>query len=420
MTSMEPIADARALAAVEKYAKAQAALAANYLERAKAIAPLIERDANETERLAMLTLPVHDALAANGLYWMSIPEDLGGPGLGPAGAIPVLEEVTRADASTGWSLMANAFNNAMAAGHLPDEGAFMLWGGKEKANTCGQFAAMGIGTEGPDGVRGGGQFRFGSGSGRANWIGGGVVLHKDGKPIMNENGQPEARVIHVPMADCRMHGGWDVIGLTGTSSFDYEIPEQLVPPHLVFNGDPMAAPLRGGPLLHIGWFGIGSAGHCSVALGLARRALEEVAAIVHGRPRMGYTVPVHEHPVFRHELAMHDANFWATRALVLQAFWSIEETVVSGGKPDELQMSRLRQACSQAHKMAVEVVRFCHHWGASQSFRNPTVLGRCTRDLAVATQHIIADQAAWSDCAEPIYLSWLRPDKAGNQARASA
>ena len=416
MTSISSITDASALSAVQKYAETQAALAADYLERAKSIAPIVERDADETEKLAMITPAVHDAYAANNLYWMSIPQELGGPGLGPVAAIPVIEEMTRADASSGWSLMANAFNNAMAAGYMPDEGAFMLWGGKEKAITCGQFAAMGTGSETAEGVRGGGSFRFGSGSGHANWIGGGVVLHENGKPVLREDGTPETRVLHVPRGSFELRGGWDVIGLTGTASFDYEIPEQLVPPHLVFDGDPMAAPLRGGPLHYIGWFGIGAAGHSAVALGIARRALEEVARIVHEKRRMGYSVAVHDHPVFKHEFAMNDAAFWAARGLVLNAFWSIEESVVAGLALTDEQMSRLRQACSLSHKMAVEVDRFCHQWGASESFRNPTALGRCMRDLAVATQHVIADESAWSDCAGPIYESWLKRGNAAAKA----
>jgi hypothetical protein len=135
--------------------------------------------------------------------------------------------------------------------------------------------------------------------------------------------------------------------------------------------------------------------------------LEEVARIVHGRSRLGYSVPVHEHPVFKHEFAVHEASYWAARAYAYRAFQAIETTVSAGGEVSAEEISRLRQACSYVHKMAVEVVQFCHHWGASDSFRNPTALGRCSRDLSVATQHVIVDKATWADCAEPIYRSWL-------------
>jgi alkylation response protein AidB-like acyl-CoA dehydrogenase len=407
------------LAAARQYAEKQAALAADYVERARAIAPLVERDAEATERGSMITAAVHDAFAANNLYWMAIPEELGGPGLGPVAGMQVIEEIACADGSSGWSLMANAFNNAMAAGHMPDEGAHLLWGGKQKAITCGQFAAVGKGVVVDGGVRGGGHYRFGSGSGHADWIGGGVVIHENGRPRMLENGQPDMRVLHVPMSQARMCGNWDVIGLVGTASFDYELDDLTVPSHLIFSGDPVAEPLRGGPLLHVGWFGIGAAGHTAIVLGIMRRALQEVARIVFERPRLGYSVHVHEHPVFKHEFTQHEASYWAARGLAHKAFGAIEAAVSGGGKVSAEELSRLRQACSHAHNTAVEVVRFCHRWGASESFRNPTALGRCTRDMAVATQHVIADEAAWSDCADPIYRSWL-PTTDGSDASVAA
>jgi hypothetical protein len=122
---------------------------------------------------------------------------------------------------------------------------------------------------------------------------------------------------------------------------------------------------------------------------------------------MGYTVPVPEHPVFKHQFAVHEASYLAARHLILDAIDKAEAAIVAGEQLTPTHFARIRQACSWAHKTAVEVVGFCHHWGASQSFRMPTVLGRCTRDLAVATQHVIADEAAFSDTALPIYDSWL-------------
>jgi hypothetical protein len=116
---------------------------------------------------------------------------------------------------------------------------------------------------------------------------------------------------------------------------------------------------------------------------------------------------VHEHPVFKHQFAVHEASYWAGRHLILDAIDACESAALAGETLTSWHYSRLRQACSWIHKAAVESVGFCHHWGASQSFRLPTALGRCTQDMAVATQHVIADEAAWSDAAGPIYDKWL-------------
>ncbi len=390
-----------------QYADAQAVLAADYLERARSIAPLVEREADATERGAMITKAVHEAFVATGLYWMVLPRELGGAELGGRGGFEVIEEIATADGSTGWSLMANAFNNGLASAFMPDKGADIMYGGKEKAITCGQFSAAGKAVEVDGGLLGGGHYRFGSGSGHANWIGGGVVVYENGKPRLRENGTPDTRVIHVPFGKFRLCGNWDVIGLVGTASFDYEIPEQFVPSYLVMEGSPTPTPLRGGPFFHLGWFGFGAVGHSAVVLGIVKRALREVVTIVHGKSRMGYACHVHEHPVFKHQFAFHEASYWAARHLILSAIDDAEATVAAGGTLTPLHHARLRQACSWVHNIAVDVVQFCHHWGATQAFRNPSALGRCTRDLAVATQHIIADESALADNADPIYASWL-------------
>jgi alkylation response protein AidB-like acyl-CoA dehydrogenase len=401
------------MSAAKAYAEKQEALAADYLERARAIAPLVENEAEATERGGRITRAVHEAFAASNLYWMLIPEELGGPGLGAVGGIQVTEEIARADGSSGWSFMANAFTNAAVAGHISDEGAHALWGGAKKGNTCGQFAPNGTGVDVEGGVRGGGRYKFGSGSAYADWIVGGIIIQENGKPCILDNGRPDMRVLNVPMERVKLCGNWDVIGLVGTGSVDYEITDQFVPSHLVMaGGDPLAVPRRGGPLLHLGGIGLAASGHLGVALGIAKRALQEIAEIVHGKTRQGFSaappIPIHEHPVFRHEFAIQEAAYQSARIFALDVFAAAEATIANGGQTTEAQRARLRQACSLAHKMSSEVVAFCHHWGASQSFRNPTALGRCTRDAAVMTQHIIVDETAWSECVDPIYRTWLR------------
>jgi alkylation response protein AidB-like acyl-CoA dehydrogenase len=404
---MNVVAGLTTSALAQEYAQRQASLAADYLDRARSIAPLVEREADATERAVMITKPVHDAFVANNLYWMVLPKELGGPELGGRGGFQVIEEISCADGSTGWSLMANAFNNGLASAFMPDEGADLLYGGNRKGITCGQFSAAGKAIEVDGGLLGGGHYRFGSGVGHADWIGGGVVIYENGKPRMLKNGMPDARVIHVPHGKFKLCGNWDVIGLVGTASFDYEIPEQFVPNSLVMEGSPTPLPLRGGPFFHLGWFGFGAVGHSAIVLGITKRALREVVSIVRNKSRLGYTCSVHEHPVFKYQFASNEASYWAARHLILSAIDSAEAAVASGHGVTAAHHARLRQACSWVHKTAVEVVGFCHHWGASQAFRNPTALGRCTRDLAVATQHVIADEAAWVDNAEPIYNCWL-------------
>jgi len=404
---MDIPAKAAKSARATEYTETQAPLAADFLARARSISSLVERDAEMAEQNSMITKAVHDAFVAHDLYWMLLPKDLGGADLGGRGGFEVIEEIARADGSTGWSLMANSFNNALACAYLPDAGAEIIWGGTNRGIACGQFAPAGKAVMAEGGLLGGGYCQFGSGCGHANWIGGGVILQENGSPLLLDGGLPETRVIHVPIDKAEICGNWDVTGLVATASFDYEIPEQFVPDALVFPGSVETKPVRGGPLLELGWFGIGAVGHSAVVLGITKRALEEVVAIVHKKRRLGYTCFVHEDPVFKNQFTLQEGTYWAGRHLILGAIDTVEEAIASGEGVTAEHLARIRQACSWVHKAAVEVVGFCHHWGASQAFRNPSALGRCTRDLAVATQHVIADEAALVDSADPIYSAWL-------------
>src|SRR5206468_1184760 len=74
------------------------------IERARTLAPLIAREADEIERARSLTEPVVSALIDNGLYRVLLPQSLGGAEAAPETFMQMLEEVAKADASTAWCL----------------------------------------------------------------------------------------------------------------------------------------------------------------------------------------------------------------------------------------------------------------------------------------------------------------------------
>ncbi len=70
------------------------------VERARALAPLIAREADEIERTRRLTPPVVAALVENGLYRVLLPQSAGGTEAPPEIFMLMQEEVAKADAST--------------------------------------------------------------------------------------------------------------------------------------------------------------------------------------------------------------------------------------------------------------------------------------------------------------------------------
>ena len=171
---------------------------ADHLGRAAKVSDVIEREARETERAGTMTRPVFDALVDSELFWILLPADLGGGGQGVVTFLEVVEELSRADASSGWSYMANAGSIGIAAGFLQAEAVREMFGGPDKAITAGQLGPIGRGTEAGGGFRFTGNYQFGSGSAHASWIGGGFLIEDEGRVRVGADGQPDARVAFLP------------------------------------------------------------------------------------------------------------------------------------------------------------------------------------------------------------------------------
>jgi alkylation response protein AidB-like acyl-CoA dehydrogenase len=203
------------------------------------------------------------------------------------------------------------------------------------------------------------------------------------------------RVAFVPRGHVEFLGNWDVLGLQGTGSYDYAIIDEHVAPEFTF---PLleAVAHRGGALYGFGVLGITSSGHSGFALGVAKRSLEELVQIVQGKSRMGAT-PVSEQQLFQHDLGYHDAALRSARALVFDEFGSIEVDLVAGREPGPEARQRLRQTTTYVTRVAADVVRFAYTWAGSNALRQPSVLGRCFRDMHAGTQHVFVDNNTFVD-----------------------
>src|SRR3954471_12281315 len=138
------------------------------VERARALAPLIAREADEIERTRRLTQPVVSALIENGLYRGLLPKSAGGAEVAPEIFMQMLEEIAKADASTAWCLgqcsvcaMTAAYIDADAADEIFNTAPGVLaWGAINH-----QVQAV------PGGYKASARWEFASCSRQASWLG---------------------------------------------------------------------------------------------------------------------------------------------------------------------------------------------------------------------------------------------------------
>lgn len=378
----------------------------DHLDRARSVAVVVEAEANAIEDQATITKPVYDALVESRLFWMLVPKELNGEELSLVESFEVIEELSRADGSTGWAFMANSLSTSLAAGFLADKGARDIFDHDLPGITAGMILPTGKGTRVDGGYIVTGNYQFASGSAHASWIGAGFIVHDaDGNPESAPGGGPVVRTAFVPRDKVEFRGNWNVWGLVGTGSYDYGLTQVFIPEEHCFDTF-STTPVRTEPVYRLGLLGIGVGGHAPVALGIARRALDEIVKVATVKGRLGYATVIADSDLFKLEFTKTEALYRAARAYVYEVHRDAEAWVNAGNTLTEEHSARLRQSITWVQEVTATVTNFAHRWGGSQSFRNPTALGRATRDAAIATQHLLVDPITLVDAAAPIMATY--------------
>jgi alkylation response protein AidB-like acyl-CoA dehydrogenase len=322
------------------------------------------------------------ALGGAGLHALMVPKEVGGGEASIVDCIDTFAEVSRADGSAGWCLMANAATIAFFGAWAGDDFARELFrDGVPLA--AGQFAPNGTATPDGDGFRITGDYNFGSGINHSDWIGAGVLTTEDDSRLL---------MALLPRAEVTMQDGWDVLGLEATASWDYTIRDAWVPDGATFD---FFAPVqrRGGAVYELGVLGLTSAGHAGVAIGVVRRALDELRAIATTKARMGASAPLREKESFLIALAGLESRARSAAGWVRDTFATAEATAVRTGRADAFEVALARQSTVHATQDGADVVRDAYLLAGTDALRAGP-LQRCFRDMHAATQHFFAGEFA--------------------------
>jgi alkylation response protein AidB-like acyl-CoA dehydrogenase len=371
------------------------------LAAARELVPLIEAEADATESARTLSPAVVEALADAGLFGLLIPKVLGGTEADAPTTLAVFEELTRADPSTGWTFLANTCTSGFAGAFCGDAAVAAMFPPGQVVTHAGMLGPRGHSLPEPGGYRVSGRFSFGSGSGHAEWIGAGTIVIGEDGPVIGAHGLPELRVVFLPRDQVEFLDNWDVLGLQGTGSFDYEVKDRFVAEGFTF---PLLSPTirRGGDVYRLGVLGLTAIGHCAFALGVARRALEEAARIAPGKVRMSAMTPVSEDRLFQYDFAFQEAAFRSARAYAYEVFGQAASVAATGVNPDEELQQRLRQVTTYATRVAADLVRAAYGWLGTDGIR-PSIIQRLLRDIQTASQHIFVDSSTLYS-ATPVLL----------------
>lgn len=369
------------------------------VERAREIAPQIEAGALRAERERTLPPESVAALAKAGVFRACLPPALGGEEPDFTACIEAWEEIARADGSAGWTAMANASAAGAAAHYLPFEAARAIFGDDPAATVGGQFAPRGTGVREAGGWRVTGSFSFGSGTAHSDYVAAGFLPLEDGKPLMDPSGLPRMLAAIIPRERIVFTDNWHVMGLRGTGSYDYEVHGVHVPDDFAFRLFE-THPRHPSAAYRMGMMPITASGHAAWALGVGRRALDEVRAMAHDKTRMGHPTPLAGRMTFQKGFAAAEAKLRAARLYVLDAFGAAFETSRQGGEVDIQQRAQMRLATCFATDVAREVADFAHDAAGTVAIRDGHPLHRAFLDIHTGSLHAFINERVAIDCAE--------------------
>ena len=137
--------------------------------------------------------------------------------------------------------------------------------------------------------------------------------------------------------------------------------------------------------------GFAGIGHSGWALGVARRALDEIQNILSsGRARIGRP-QMREEQVIQRAFSQNTLALRSVKLLVHDTIGGIVQRLDHGDPMTKAMKDELVSAVIYETNVCMDVVRWAYMQAGSAGLRNPSVLQRCFRDMCVGAQHIYVD-----------------------------
>jgi alkylation response protein AidB-like acyl-CoA dehydrogenase len=350
-----------------------------------ALLPEIRRRRAEIAAARCLPRDLVDDLKTAGVFRIATPREWGGPEMSMPDQLRLLERLAHADGSVGWCVMIGC-DIGYYSSFLDDAAARTLWPDLDMV-TAGWVLPAGTARRVDGGYLVDGRWSFGSGCTHADVIVGGCIVHDhDGNLEIGPDGQPVTRIIAAPAENFTIHDTWHTTGLAGSGSNDYSCQQLHVPAEHAFSfSDPVR---RDGPLYRFpGSFTVKFHG---TVLGLARRALDELIAIIETKTVMPQMIPMRELPRAQTELADAETQYRAARAYSYVAVEAMWNALCDGRMPNDDERADILMSRCHAARSARDVTQRAMQLAGTQAIFSSNPIDQLVRDAMTIAQHVAA------------------------------
>lgn len=377
------------------------------IEAARRIVPVIREHADETERERRLAPPVLAALHDAGLLRMCTPQSLGGLEADPLTRALVIEEIAGHDTAAAWTL-ANPLDWAYLCARLPDAGAEEIYSRGADVVIAAQFGRPMQAALAQDGYRLTGRAPFVSNCQDAHWIATtAIVMAGDHAQAASA---PEVVMAYLPRESCQVIDTWHVMGMRGTGSHDVAVTDVFVPTARTFPLVPAFTPGSHyqGPLYRFPLVGTVASNLPPLLLAVARKAIEEVSALAHGKVPVAASTVLRERAAAQAKLAQAEALLRAGRVFLYDTLRETWEATVAGETLSLRHKADVLLAMTHAVQSAVQAVELMYRVAGTSGVYTQSPLERAFRDVQVLRHHAFGAETRYETVGQ-VYWG-LPPD----------
>jgi indole-3-acetate monooxygenase len=364
-----------------------------FLASARRLEPMVTELRGQFDQDRQLPGRLIDELSAANLFRMWLPLAIGGAELPPLQFLTVIEELSRQDGSLGWCTVIPAGYGRLA-GALEEDVARTIFG-TGKGVLAGTLNPTGKAVAAPGGYRVTGRWSYGSSIGFSDWVLGNCITEDATGPCRAADGGPEFRLCLFPRAEVEVFDIWHVSGLRATGSNDFQVTDLFVPQqHTIPLVDFQPPPRRPGPLYATPMTSTFVSCLASVALGIARAAIESVIEIGAAKKTAGSSTVLRDKPLAQADLARAEGLVGAGRAYLFSELGMMWEDAVAGRAISLRARGQVRLAACHAMQSAIQAVDLMFQAAGGAALFQGSRLERCFRDIHTAGQHIAVSMQA--------------------------
>jgi len=359
-------------------------MSASPLDAARKLAPQIRSSADEIDAARELPRPLFEALADAGLFHLAVPRAIGGGECDFPMYVEVIEEIGKADASTGWVVNQGAIFGTYAA-RMPREVARAIWIDTPRGVVANTPAATAKAVVVPGGYRVTGRQGFSTGCRHAAWVAAHAQVVENGQ-VRLERGQPEARYFFVPVVEAELLDTWHVRGMRGTGTHHFAVTDVFVPAERTVLSA-TAKLMEEGPLYKIPRTLAFASGDAAVALGMARASLDAFVELAGVKTPRAMQALLRDQSIVQVSVGQAEAALRSARAFLMETV----RDIWSEATADAVSLERraiLRLATTHGIRLAAQVIDTVYNAAGATAAYEGHLIQRHFQDIHVITQHL--------------------------------